>query len=231
MTAFAQDLFYVDEPVACYNKHEFPCAVRILQRSSLLEVSKVKIFAAPGSSVVFLNNGNLRLLEGNFFIDSEQEIKVEAGVVTTLVHGESLLQKEENGKVTIANFTGENKVTGVFQKLSEPILPGLSKWYAGTNQKGELEQGVLSPLNPRVFLPTWRNLTVYPKAVAQEKLSHYKVTWKKSVELSAEFYKEIVELRLAAEDQKRVQREKRIQFEKDERMKLRQLFRERNNLN
>jgi len=221
---------YVDEPSSCFQSQKTPCALRIVKSSYKLESPIAKIYGLDGASFVLLENGHIRLLEGTFFIESEKEMTIEAGVVNYVGQGEYLIEKAEGTKTSAVSFAGSLKVRGVFQELEDILPAGFTKWYSGLNQKGNLEQGILAPLHPEKVLPLWRSLTSFSRDLAKKKIEEYRLGWKDRIELTSEFYREIAERKLAFDEKYRMKKEKRLEFERQERMKLLHLYRERNYL-
>lgn len=218
---------YVDEPKSCFELHQFPCAIRFIQNSKKLESDQAQIFGMKGTSLLLNSPESLRLLEGLLFLESQKPIQIQLGVVNLQSTGEVLIEKSDTARVAISQFSGEAQVSAVFHQKKMQIPTGMSQWFSGTNQKGEMEMGVLSPVDFKKALPLWRDLTTYSKVVAKNKIQIYRQNWKEAVEVSANFYKEIVERRIASETEVRMQRERRLEMEKKEREKLRQLFRAR----
>ena len=222
---------YVDEPIDCFAKQQFPCAVRFIKKAQRLQIGDGNYYGQKGTSLVFLEPQRLRLLEGVLFAVSDLGVTISGGVAEFQSKGESLIEKSHSSKVEAMNFSGELKVKGVFHNLSEEIPVGLSKWYSGTNLNGSFEQGILGPIEPSRGLSLWRDLTFFSKQKAKNKIDAYKKTWKEGLEISSALYKEVVQRRIASSERRRLQKQKQIEFEQQERKKLIQLFRERNYLN
>lgn len=219
---------FIDEPAHCFQQQKFPCAMRVLKAGANLHLAQLNFFADQGASFVLVQPYKVRLLQGLVLVDSQVEVQVELSAVNISGRGEFLLEAQADAKILLTNLLGELKVSGVQSALQESLPVGFTKWYAGLNQLGQLEQGILTPIDPASAIRRWRDLTLLPKILAKQKIQLFQSAWKQRIEISTQLYQAVASRRIASQEERIRRLEKRLADERQERKFLHQLFRTRN---
>lgn len=226
----AEPLVFVDEPAQCFVKEGYPCAVRSLEPLRLQRGDDVYQFAAE-TSVVWLSVDDLRVLEGRIWIEKSAKLSLHMlGSDAITIDGEFLVTREKDQNLAIMNLNGSVKFPEKGFLKSEALPVGFQNWYGRRDTNGVVQRGVLRPIEVPSFVATWAKTGSATRVARGEKLKQYRELWKGNVEQSAELYKNIVERRIASQEDSRAALRRRQQKADEERARLRQMFREKNNL-
>jgi|GEM_PF-3504170 len=229
-SAKAESLMYVDEPAQCFAKEGYPCAVRSLEPLRLQRGDDVYQFAAE-TSVVWLTADDLRVLEGRIWIEKATQLSLHLlGTEAITLNGEFLVTREKNQNFVVMNLNGAVQFPEKGFLKSEALPVGFQNWFGRRTTEGVVERGVLRPIEIPTFIATWAKTGSVARTARGEKLKQYRELWKGNVEQSAELYKNIVERRIASQDDTAATQRRRQMKAEEERAKLRKMFREKNNL-
>lgn len=228
--AHAEGFVYVDEPAGCFSKESYPCAVRALEALKLERGGDVYQFAAD-TSVVWIHADELRVLEGRFWIEKSTQLSLHLmGTDTVVVNGEFLVIREKDQNLVMMNLHGDVKFPAKGFLKSEALPVGFQNWYGRRMTEGNVERGVVRPIDVPTFMAAWARSGVAAKSARLEKVKEYKELWKDNVDQSSELYKNIVDRRIASQEDSAEAERRRQKKAEEERAKLRQMFREKNNL-
>lgn len=221
---------FVDEPAQCFVREGYPCAVRSLEPLRLQRGDDIYQFAAE-TSVVWLSADDLRVLEGRIWIEKSANLSLHIlGSDVVAVDGEFLVTREKDQNLTIMNLNGSVQFPEKGFLKSEALPVGFQNWYGRRGTNGVVQRGVLRPIEVPAFIASWARTGSATRVARGEKLKQYRELWKGNVDQSAELYKNIVERRIASQEDSRAALRRRRQKADEERARLRQMFREKNNL-
>jgi hypothetical protein len=228
--AHAEGLVYVDEPAGCFDRAAYPCAVRALEPLKLQRGDDVFQFAAD-TSVVWLSPDDLRVIEGRIWIEKSNKLSLRLlGGDSVVMNGEFLITHQEDQSLLVMNLNGSVQFPAKGFLKSEALPVGFQNWYGRRMTEGNVERGVVRPIEVATFVDSWARTGVSTKAARLDKVKLYKKLWRGNVDQSAVLYKDIVERRIASQEDAASARARREQKAQAEREKLRQMFREKNGL-
>ncbi len=213
---------YTDQPEGCWLKPSdgSSCAIRASKSEWVMTRDDQKIFLGSGATVIRSAEGlgKLRLVSGSIWIESESEIKLENLGYEFTVQGESWWVKTE-GRVAVQVFSGFARTP--FQSAQDTVLAGFENWW-------ELgSRGVAKPFVAEKTLRDWNRWILLPKDKVTAKIQSYRKNWKDRIEISSNFYQEVVDRRLATAESRERRAEERMKNQARERQKIRQMFRDR----
>lgn len=215
---------YVDDPAKCVDRVETPCAIRALGKNTVsFQWANHRWKMQPGTSVKLESSQEIRVLEGVLWIERGDNLVVRLGKWSVKVIGESWIQSEKDDTWLVKNLRGESAVK--LDTQEEPLPVGFQNWYAGP---GWQRRGTLRPIDGAEFWPEWNRLAKLPQKEAIAKILEYRLSWKSSVELSAELYQKAIQRKIASDeaaaDRKRFSQMRAEKERKDLQIKFRQKF-------
>lgn len=221
----------VDLPRDCFSQRKFPCQIRSSAGFLAFELGSQKYHLGPKSSMEIQSIDQISLLQGDLWVKDSMDLSFKISPALKMVlNGEWLLRKAPEARTQVFNLAGESKFISKFVFPSESVPTGFENWYGLMDSNGEVSRGVIRPIQITGFLKTWIPLSGLSMAEIRKATSVYRSQWGDSLEKSANLYREIVERRLASqEDRVRRSQEKRRQDE-SEKAQLRRMYRERNGL-
>jgi hypothetical protein len=223
---FADPMIYVDEPEGCLQGAKYPCAVRILKNNYKLSSELATMWGSDGVSFVLGQGKELRVLDGELLLTTKVPVEIDQGLIRINGNGDLWLSKK-GARIFVRNLLGDLNVRGTTGGFTDEISPGFEKWYEGINDQGKIEQGTLAAINASSFLPHWARMTALEKDQSREKIEAFKKSWKGSVVELSKFYQQVVERRLASQEETERQKEHRQMLEMQERQRLLQMFRKK----
>lgn len=134
------------------------------------------------------------------------------------VRGESWWKKSD-GHVSVQVFAGYAKTP--FQSAEDVVLAGFENWW-------ELGvRGVAKPLVADRTLRDWNRWISMPKEKATAKILEFKKDWADRIEISSNYYQEVVSRRIATVEGREKRAEQRTARQVRERNEMRKMFRNR----
>lgn len=193
---------HVDLPEGCFAR-KFPCAVTFLSTGKV-KLGEVQVSVKKGTAVL-LRKEEFELLNGEVWSDEFEATRLRHGLISAAMTGDILVQKEGD-QITFISLNGVVEVNGV-RKTVEPIPSGFQNWYRGLGQRGEFVQGVIEPFRPDDFLRSWADLAGLTLNEAKERVEIYATNRKQAVGEASDLYRDILQLRRLASDE----RERQVQ--------------------
>lgn len=219
---------YVDLPQGCFTKKTFPCALRSTAGALKFESVSGSYFLGDLSSVRFTSANQIQLLSGSLWIERSQQLEFVANPELTLkLAGEFFLEKQKAGMVLVRNLNGVVEFDSRFLFKAESLPLGFQNWYGTLTTQKQINRGVIRPIEVLPFLKVWQPVAGLSPAETKARVHVYKQSWAEGVEISSQFYKEVVERRLASQaelDQRRVDRQKAAL---NEQKRIRQMYRQK----
>ena len=184
---------YVDQPAGCW-KRSFPCAIRTQNE----EVSTEQFVLKRDSAALIVDSNRMNFLSGEILVTEHLVLETPERDIHT--KGPVLLRKARvSSPLRIFNLGGEIRASGL---LHIPV--GFQSWMDRTNRRGELEQGVPSPLS---------------KEMSRD--------FAQAVEQASTLYQQSVELRSIASERRERDLARRQARVREEQEQLRRMFRQK----
>jgi hypothetical protein len=225
------ELKFVDLPQNCYAKKTYPCQVRISGGSLTIEREAQVLHLADQGAISFLSANELQFLSGAAWIEKANALTVKVSAVLKIqISGEWLLKKEKDATMVMRNLAGEARFLSDRVFPNEALPVGFQNWYGLLDTSGSVSRGMIRPIEVGEFLRDWLPMSNLSVAEMKHQISSYKERWKGALEQSAQLYAQVATRRIAAvEERERLKLEKAVSL-RQEREKLRQMYRDRNGL-
>lgn len=213
---------WVDLPQGCYGNN-YPCALSH-QRSGDWKWQGRSFVVAANTSVVLIDENTLQIMSGDLWSEEFRDLKVKHGVFIYQVKGDALLNRRDK-KLQVVNLNGEVSVvkSGIH---NESIPAGFTNWYEGIAQGGEYRQGVLAPWKSSDLAILFRKM---PDLAAnmKSKVKEYRDHRKSAVTESAKLYSKVADIRRIASETAQSEREMRVRKTREEKSRIRKMYRDR----
>jgi hypothetical protein len=230
---------FVDEPAGCWGARKIPCAVRATKAGEAFYYSRpgaesfqFELIAAKKASWLLQQEG-LKLLEGELWVKSSRDLRVETNQIFAVAQGEFWIQLQ-GSKTELKNLEAEftrlqmTGLPGDGKRVSLPV--GFENWYGGLNSDGDLNVGVLRPIDRVPFFSSWARQMKVSKPLAVEKIEKWREIWQAATDASSELYARVVERKIASEENRLREVQRRKDEAASEKRQLLQMFRERHSL-
>lgn len=224
----AKSLSSIDLPKNCITKKIFPCALRAVKGMLKFEQGSESYQLGEFGSIRFTGPGQFQLLSGSLWIEKSQNLRLVVNPALTMnINGEFFLEKQKNSILLVRNLNGSVSFTSAFLFKSESLPIGFENWYGTLTTQKEIHRGVLRPIEVLSFLKAWSPVAGLSAAETQKRVQFFKESWSENVESAANFYQEVVERRLASQEEQDQRIARRRQAELEEKKRLRQLYRQK----
>lgn len=185
------------------------------------------IFGKKNSSILFFKADEIQVLEGGFWIDAKKTMMSKNSVYSLSFEGEVWLEKKADSSVLVRNLNGKVFILGEKLVSQHRIPVGFENWYLGMNSLGQVQQGMLKPIEQKAFAKDFLPVLSLDRSKALQATRSYKELWKGSVEDSSALYQEIVSRQIASVEEKRNHEETQKIRKENFRAKMRAMFKER----
>lgn len=226
---------YVDLPSGCFVREKFPCSLRTYQDGLIVEKNKYRIIMKPSTVISWKSSHNLRFISGDAWFDSSSQTLVlemtsrlsvefsgQLAVSSIYEHGQLRLQ---NMSAAEMHFKSDDLLA------SESVPVGFENWYSTLSSGGELQRGILKPIDKIAFFKNWMSVAVLSPAELKKSFKYFSSLWRGNVEQASEYYQKIIERRIAnAEEIEENKKQEKVR-KKHQQEKIRKLYREKNFLN
>ncbi len=222
---------YVDFPTGCASSGSYPCLLRAIDRNMAFNQGEQKFILSKKSSVKLIGPAEFEILDGQLWVAQSQALNFFLSPGLSLIlNGDFFLQRENDHSVRVRNLAGKTQFVSKAVLPSESLPTGFENWYGGLGTDGQIQRGVIRPIEISGFLKSWLPVCEYSSAEIKKALLIYRDLWSETTEISASLYKEIIERRLASSEEKLSLAKTKAHHSKQEQNRYRQMFRERNNL-
>lgn len=225
------DYGFVDSPEQCFVKHRYPCSLRVSQGFLSFERESQKYHLAEKSSLLFVSPSQVQLLQGRVWVQDSKSLRIKiSSALQMTISGEWFFEKQMDSTLLARNLSGEALFNSKFVFAHESLPLGFQNWFGPVDSTGQISRGVIRPIAVADFLRAWLPLTGLSVAESKKRSQNYKSLWAGNVEQSATLYKQVVQRRLASQQEKAQkkadQRAKRLA----EQAELKKMFRQKNGL-
>ena len=217
-------------PKNCWGQR-LPCAVQNESVNPLpLQLSGMRIHLDSKAIVKSTANNEANIARGTLFAKHEGEFKWHTPFGDIFCNACEVLFQREEKSIEIHSLKGEISVVRKGDDGRYNLPPGFSVRLSmvASDGRADLDFPQATPLRP--IAKVWARIYQGSPEEFRNEFKEYVTSWKSAVEAASSMHRQEVDRRLAsAEDEK--QREHNLrQIRQREDMKLRQLFREKNNL-
>lgn len=217
-----------DHPAQCFGKKIYPCSLRSLSGGLRFERAGMSYVLGSKSSIKFLMEDQIQILEGSLWVENSKDLQIFAHPHFGFgVSGEVFLQKNTDGTLLVRNLGGEVQFKSPYLFKQEALPVGFQNWYGRLNSQKQIDRGVFRAIEVAAFLKAWIPMSNLSVAEAKGRVLVWKESWSRAVEMSAQFYQEVVERRVASLEELDQQRARRQKAARDEQNKIRQLYRQK----
>lgn len=220
--ANANETRWVDFPKNCLGK-QYPCAVTHQAAGEWIWQDREMAVSAH-TSLVLLDDKTVQLMSGDIWSQDFKELNLKHGIFQIKLSGDSMLNRRDQ-KLQVINLDGDVSVSksGV---TGESIPAGFSNWYEGLAQGGEFKQGVIAPTTSNDIALLFKKMPG-SREILKTKLSSYKEHRKLALSESSKLYSKVTELRRVASENATAARENAFRRQKEEKARLRQMYRDK----
>lgn len=221
---------FVDSPSQCFFKKSYPCRIHVTGGFLSFERSSQKFHLGDQSSLLFLSEGKIQLLQGELWVRDSRGLSIQVSPVFSMTSsGEIFLEKRSDDQpLLVRNLQGEVKFDSPFVFANEALPRGFQNWYGALDANKQVSRGVIRPIALTDFLKVWAPLSGFSIAEIRKTTRVYQQAWGDTLAVSADFYQDIVERRIASQEAKESRLENRHRQSLKERERLRQMFRQKN---
>ncbi len=222
---------FVDLPKGCFGKEVYPCQVRVSGGFLTIERSGLQMHLSDQSSLSFLSQNEVQLLSGQIWVRKSQNLNLRLSALLKMkLSGEWFFERAADATILARNLQGDVRFESskVFENEALPV--GFQNWFGGLDATGQISRGLIRPIEMAAFLKEWLPLSGFSRAEMQSQIGEYRELWKEGPEISAQFYGQVVSRRLAAVEEKERKQQERAEALRQERLKIRNMYRNRNGL-
>lgn len=224
----APALLFVDLPKNCFAGKVYPCSLRSTNGMLKFERGSESYQLGAQSAVRFLKEDQVQLLTGSLWIEKSTSLQfiVNPEIKLTL-DGDFFLEKQKESVVLVRNLNGVAGFQSRFLFKEESLPMGFENWYGTLTTQKQISRGVIRPIEALPFLKSWSPISGLSPAEVKKRVQFYRKNWSENIEVSTQFYQEVIERRLASQeslDQARVNRLKAASAEKS---RIRQMYRQK----
>lgn len=231
LSAQAASPAFVDSPAHCFAKKSYPCSVRVMGSYLAFEREAQMYHLADRSAVLFLGPSEIQLMQGSLWVKDSKGLTVKVSPVFSFqVAGEIFLEKK-GLDLFVRNLRSEIAFDSKLVFASEALPVGFENWYGPLDVSGQVSRGMIRPIAMNEFLKAWIPVSGASIAEIKKQTLHYKNDWKGALELSSQIYQQVVERRIASQEEKALRAAQKRRSQLDEQARLRQMFRQKNGLN
>ena len=221
----------VDSPSRCFSQRVYPCSLRVTGGLLSFEKDSQKYQLADQSSLEILSVSKIKILQGSLWVKEARELQVQVSPVLTLkINGEVFMQKTSDTVLSVRNLSGQVGFESPHVFSNEFLPIGFENWYGPLDSQGQVSRGVIKPISMTDFLKVWIPVSGLSFAEMKRATKEYKELWREALDQSTSFYKEIVERRIASQEEKEREAQRMREAQQKEQAKLRKMFREKNGL-
>jgi hypothetical protein len=222
---------YVDSPQNCYEKEKYPCNLRISEGFLAFERGDQQFHLAKQSALLFHGASKIQVLQGQLWIRNSKKLTlVLSPALEIQLDGEFFVEKRADLTSRIHNLAGTARFLSKYVFASESLPLGFENWYGAMDTSGQVQRGVIRPIEIADFLKSWIPVSGLPMAQLKKNLELYRDSWSETTEASAQMYQQVIERRIASHlEKERKQLERRRSVEQDQ-SRYRQMFREKNDI-
>jgi hypothetical protein len=228
-TAYAETQM-VDSPDQCFSLDKFPCSVRSVDQALTIEKTSGRFIVGPHSSVHFVTASEIQLLEGKIWFERADGLHLKISPKLKILLNGEFFAARESDKSILRNLNGDAQFQSDLVFKNETLPVGFENWYGRITTAGAIERGIIKPIELKTFLVEWLPLAQNSPAELKQMVSGYKQSWSKAAMISSEFYKEIVERRMASVEAKELSQQQQVEKARRAIQKIRELYRQKNYL-
>lgn len=222
----------VDLPEACYLKSSLPCSFRASSDGDVIswhyETYSLELTASKGAAWTLSANG-LQLLEGMLWLRKVKNLTLFRNQMPLHLNGDffisQYLQDGEN-RLEIKNLSGT--VTGQIGQQQLVIPVGFENWIGEMGSEKVPRLGILRPIVTAKFIPLWIKKMRVNSAASRSYVSEWKLQWAGSADESSALYADIVQRNIATTEARQKSQQEKSKRAQQERLQLRNLFRQKN---
>jgi hypothetical protein len=230
-SAFAADLTFVDLPQGCFSKSHFPCQIRASVGFLSFEKGGNLYHLGEKSSLLLNSASEVQLMQGQLWVQDSHDLTFKSSsALKMIISGDWFFEKVPDSNLLVRNLNGDMKFDSKFVFANEALPIGFQNWFAGLDSHGQISRGVIRPIAEVDFLRSWIPLSGYSMAELRKKFYSYREMWAGALSKSADLYQEVVERRLASQDEKLKRAADRLKAQKSEQENLREMYRRKNGL-
>lgn len=226
---------YVDLPSGCFVREKFPCSLRTYQDGLIVEKKNYRIIMKPSTVISWKSNSSLRFISGDAWFDSSQQmltLEMTSRLSVEFSGQLALSSIYEPGQLRLQNMSAaEIHFKSEDLLISESVPVGFENWYSTLSSGGELQRGILRPIDKIAFFKNWMSVAVISPAELKKSFKYFSSLWRGNVEQASDYYQKIIERRIAnAEEVEENKKQEKVR-KRQQQEKIRKLYREKNFLN
>lgn len=219
----------LQEPGDCLEVIESSCAVQTGSGDRFeLTLSKGKVILDRDTTVIRLNDHEVRLVAGTIWVkpESKQKLFVRTEFGTASATHEFWVMKEGDRSVVSATVK-ETEMIGRGSQETLLVPAGLENWMGRVTKSGRASTGLPSPIQPSPHLARWARLYTGKKAQFEKEVAAFKTTWSQARGEATQIQQALFERKLASLESAANERVKSRQKVEARNRELRDLFRRR----
>lgn len=225
---------YVDLPSGCFVHQKFPCSLRTSEDGLVVEKKDYRIVMKPSTVISWKTERDLRFVSGDAWFDSRQPLMLEMSsrLSVEFLGQVSLSSVFEAGQLRLQNMSAsEFHFKSDDLLVSESVPVGFENWFSILSSGGELQRGVLRPIDKIAFFKNWMSVAVLSPAELKKNFKYFSSLWRGNVEQASEYYQKIIERRIATSQEIQENKKQEKIHKKLQQEKIRKLYRQKNFLN
>jgi len=225
---------YVDLPSGCFVREKFPCSLRTYADGLIVEKKDYRIVLKPSTVISWKSGRHLRFVSGDVWLESRQSLMLDMNsrLSVEFIGQVTLSSVYEPGQLRLQNMSAsEIHFKSEDLLVSESVPVGFENWYSILASGGELQRGVMKPIDKIGFFKNWMSVAVLSPAELKKNFKYFSSLWRGNVEQAAEYYQKIIERRIATYQEIQENKKQEKIHKKNQQEKIRKLYREKNFLN
>ncbi len=179
----------LQQPDNCAKGQSGVCAVQVAGSPFHLIKENLRLHAPEGSTLMRLDSGSWRLIEGTLWVEKASSVEFETPYATVQAPAGQFWLIQKDKKLVIRNIDADISVMLADGKRLE-VPAGFEFWVSGINSKGQNEFGMIQPIVLKQHLQLWGSLYLGGRRKFSDEVKTLYKSWGDLVEKSNHIYRQ-----------------------------------------